>query len=81
MCYNGCILLKSRFYKMEFKDKVKIAREKLVLSQTEFAKELGVAFASVNRWENGVRIPTYALQRRFYDYCASKGIQFSENDK
>ena len=46
---------------MEFKDKVKIAREKLVLSQTEFAKELGVAFASVNRWENGVRIPTYML--------------------
>ena len=66
---------------MEFKDKVKIAREKLVLSQTEFAKEPGVAFASVNRWENGVRIPTYALQRRFYDYCVSKGIQFSENDK
>lgn len=27
---------------MEFKDKVKNAREKLVLSQTEFAKELGV---------------------------------------
>ena len=50
---------------MEFKDKVKITREKLVLSQTEFAKEPGVAFASVNRWENGVRIPTYALQRRF----------------
>ena len=61
---------------MEFKEKVKIAREKLVLSQTEFAKELGVAFASVNRGENGVRIPTYALQRRFYDYCASKALSF-----
>ena len=65
---------------MEFKEKVKIAREKLVLSQAEFAKELGVAFASVNRWENGIRIPTYALQRRFYDYCAEKGIQFPKNN-
>ena len=66
---------------MEFKDKVKIAREKLVLSQVEFAQELGVAFASVNRWENGVRIPTYALQRRFYDFCRAKGIEFVENEK
>ena len=66
---------------MEFKDKVKIAREKLVLSQTEFAEELGVAFASVNRWENGVRIPTYALKSKLNDYGSSKGIQYSENEK
>lgn len=65
---------------MEFKDKVKIAREKLILSQSEFAKELGVAFASVNRWENGIRIPTYALQRKFYDFCRVKGIVFTENE-
>jgi DNA-binding transcriptional regulator YiaG len=63
---------------MEFKDKVKFAREKLVLSQAEFANELGVAFASVNRWENGVRTPTYALQRKFYDYCEKKGIVFPD---
>lgn len=64
---------------MEFKDKVKAVREKLVLSQAELAKELGVAFASVNRWENGLRIPTYALQRKFYDYCRMKGIEFTES--
>lgn len=63
---------------MDFKYKVKYAREKLVLSQAEFAKELGVAFASVNRWENGVRVPTYALQRRFYEYCSDKGILFND---
>lgn len=65
---------------MDFKDKVRFAREKLVLSQVEFAKELGVAFASVNRWENGIRIPTYALQRKFYDFCRTKGIEFIENE-
>lgn len=64
---------------MEFKDKVKFAREKLVLSQAEFAKEIGVAFASVNRWEKGVRVPTYALQRKFYDYCRMKEIEFPED--
>lgn len=29
---------------MEFKDKVKFARQKLMLSQADFAKKLGVAF-------------------------------------
>ena len=33
-------------------------RAKLNISQTELAKKLGVAFASVNRWENGVRPPS-----------------------
>jgi len=63
---------------MEFKDKVKYAREKMVLSQSEFAKALGVAFASINRWENGVRTPTYALQRRFYEFCKENNITFPE---
>jgi DNA-binding transcriptional regulator YiaG len=62
---------------MEFRDEVKIAREKLVLSQTEFAKELGVAYATLNRWENGIRQPTYALKRKFYEYCNSHHIQLN----
>ncbi len=61
---------------MNFSEKVKYAREKLVLSQTEFANKLGVSFASVNRWENGIRIPTYALQRKFYEFCREHGIYF-----
>lgn len=65
---------------MEFKDKVKFVREKLVLSQAELAKGIGVAFASVNRWENGVRVPTYALQRKFYEYCRMQNIEFPEDE-
>ena len=40
---------------MEFKDKVKSVRKKIYLSQEALAKELGVAFATVNRWERGDR--------------------------
>ena len=40
---------------MEYKDKVKFVRQKLMLSQADFAKKLGVAFSTVNEWENGVR--------------------------
>lgn len=32
---------------------VKILRQRLGLTQEQFAHHLGVTFASVNRWENG----------------------------
>ena len=54
---------------MEFKDKVKFARQKLMLSQADFAKKLGVAFSTINEWENGVRHPNYIMQRKFAAFC------------
>lgn len=63
---------------MEFKDQVKFAREKVHMSQQEFSKAIGVAHSSLNRWELGVRKPTYALQRKFYAFCEQKNIQFEE---
>lgn len=63
---------------MEFKDKVKFAREKLHLSQMELAKACGVAFNTLNRWENGIRKPTYVAMRKFYSFCESKGIIFED---
>lgn len=38
---------------MNYAKVVKKLRETLLLTQEEFAKEIGVSFASVNRWENG----------------------------
>ena len=43
-----------------------------------YAAAIGVAHSSLNRWELGVRKPTYALQRKFYDYCKNNGITFEE---
>lgn len=45
---------------MSFSDKVKYVREKLHLSQQMLAKELGIAFSTVNRWENCKGKPQYA---------------------
>ena len=33
---------------------IKQIRAHLTMSQTEFAQQLNVTFATVNRWENGV---------------------------
>lgn len=63
---------------MEFKDKVKAVRLKLFMSQEEFAKELGVAFATVNRWELGKCYPNYKAQKAFNACCIKYKIKFEE---
>lgn len=43
---------------------IKALREKMTLSQIEFAEVLGVSFASVNRWETGKHEPTIKIKRK-----------------
>lgn len=45
-------------------DKIKKLREKMLLTQTEFAELLGVAFETVNRYVNGKSIPTMKVKRK-----------------
>lgn len=66
---------------MEFKDKVKYVRKKLYLSQEMMAKELGVAFATVNRWESGRCRPNYKAQKAFADFCKKNALDAEELDK
>ena len=66
---------------MEFKDKVKYVRKKLYLSQEMMAKELSVAFATVNRWESGRCEPNYRSQKAFAEFCKSNNLSVEELDK
>ena len=59
---------------MEFGQKVKIVRKRLYLSQEMMAKELGVAFATVNRWEAGRCKPNYSAQKAFAEFCKAHSI-------
>ena len=60
---------------MEFKDKIRHVRKNMVfLSQAEMAEELGVAFATVNRWESGKCKPNYSAQRAFAEFCKKRNI-------
>ncbi|NCA92962.1 XRE family transcriptional regulator [bacterium] len=63
---------------MEFKEKVRIARKRLFLSQAEFAKEIGVAYATVNRWESGICMPNYSGQKAFHNFCVKNNIEFTD---
>lgn len=63
---------------MEFKDKMIYARAMLKYSQAKMAKELGVSFATINRWENGNNSPSKTMIVLFEDYCKKHNINFDE---
>lgn len=50
-------------------------RNKLILSQEEFAKFLGVSFASVNRWERGHHEPTIKVKRKIIELCKKHKVE------
>jgi putative transcriptional regulator len=57
-----------------FPELVKDVRRQLGLSQEELAHELGVSFATVNRWENGKTIPSKLARRQIENLCRDKNI-------
>ena len=64
---------------MNFSDKVYYARKKIGLTQEELAKELGLSFAAINRWEQGV-VPTSKSMRLFDEYCLKNNITFNNDN-
>lgn len=66
---------------MTFGERVQKARLQLFMSQESIAKELGVSFATVNRWENGRTKPSLSAQKAFYDFCKKYNLEFKgENE-
>ena len=61
---------------MTYSDQIKKIRRELLITQTELAEMLGVAFASVNRWERGHHIPTIKQKRALRDFCRKHKIQW-----
>ena len=51
---------------------VKEVRRQLSLSQEDLARELGVSFATVNRWENEQSKPSRLAKAQLDAFCAKK---------
>lgn len=62
---------------MRFAEELKRIRQHSFLSQETFARELGVSFSSVNRWEGGRAKPNLAAMKKIKDFCDRQGIDFS----
>ena len=61
---------------MSFAEKVKLVRTELKLSQEDLARELGVSFATINRWENGSYNPSRLAKKAFEEFCINKNLKF-----
>lgn len=61
---------------MTFSEAIKKIRQDRFLSQEAFAKELGVAFTTVNRWETGKAKPTYKTMKLIDQFCQKNSIDF-----
>lgn len=57
---------------------IKQIRMSTGLSQQEFAQQLGVTFATINRWENGRAIPNNLAQTKLYDFCRENNVPVYE---
>ena len=49
---------------MNYSGDLKKLREKMLLTQSEFGKLIGVSFETVNRWENGKHVPNMRAKRK-----------------
>ena len=59
---------------MDYSIMIKKLRNKLILSQGEFAELLGVSFSTVNRWENGKYEPTIKIKRKLHKMFVENNI-------
>lgn len=61
---------------MTFSKALKQARESAGMTQMELSKALGVAFSTINRYENGKHFPTPIVLNAIQSFFTSKGIAF-----
>ncbi len=65
---------------MSFAEDIKRIRLSAIMTQEEFAKEVGVAFATVNRWETGKAKPTIKAMKLITSILMSgKRLQKTSN--
>ena len=66
---------------MSFSEDIKRIRRKAFKTQEDFAKELGVSFATVNRWETGKAKPNLKTMKLIDEYCKKNGIDFDISEE
>lgn len=64
----------------DYKNLVVTLRNKLIMTQEEFADYLGVSFASVNRWEKGHFKPTTKVKKKIINLCKENNIRLTIGD-
>ena len=62
---------------MSFQAELKRIRQRCFLSQQAFAKEINVAFSTVNRWESGTTKPNLAAMKSIKEFCFKNDVDYA----
>lgn len=60
---------------------IKELRDKLELTQEQFAQKVGVTFSTINNWEKGNRTPHPFLFQKLLEIAEEAGLKNIENIK
>lgn len=59
---------------MVFSEIIKCIRKELGITQEELARELNVSFSTINRWENGHRVPKRLAIICLIEFCKKNAV-------
>ena len=62
---------------MELPEEIKRIRQRSLLTQNDFAKEVKVAFSTVNRWECVKAKPNINAMKSIKEFCLNHDIDYS----
>lgn len=66
---------------MSFAEDIKKIRRKAFFTQEAFAKQIGVSYTTVNRWETGKSKPNLKAMKLIDDYCKKNSIDFDVSEE
>ena len=61
---------------MGFPEEIKRIRQRCFLTQHDFAKEVQVAFSTVNRWEGGKAKPNLNAMKNIKEFCLKNDLEY-----
>lgn len=75
------VAFSKRGTEMAFSEDIKRIRRKALMTQEDFAKEIGVSCITVTRWETGKARPNLKTMRLIDEYCKKNHIDFDISEE
>lgn len=63
---------------MSLSSDIKHIRQKLFLTQEDFATQIKVSVATINRWENGRSRPNMTAMKNLKSFCEQNNLSFEK---
>lgn len=77
MLWRMLYILYGGITRMEFREIIKIIRKQLNITQEQLARELGISFSTISRWENGHTIPSKLAKTCLLEFCKNSNADIN----